>query len=115
MSGLYREGHFDLSGSAVGTATKDSIIDGNNIIAGDILIGLPSSGPHSNGFSLVRSVLDQSGLSWKDKLPGGGGNITIAEALMAPTVIYVKQVIHSFISFDFEDFSLSLSYTVYIL
>jgi phosphoribosylformylglycinamidine cyclo-ligase len=116
MPGLYREGHFDLSGTAVGTAAnKDSIIDGKNIIAGDILIGLPSSGPHSNGFSLVRSVLDQSGLSWKDKLPGGGGNITIAEALMAPTVIYVKQVIHSFISFDFEDFSLSLSYTVYFL
>ncbi|XP_045816938.1 phosphoribosylformylglycinamidine cyclo-ligase, chloroplastic/mitochondrial-like isoform X2 [Trifolium pratense] len=91
MPGLYREGDFDLCGCAVGIAKKDSVIDGKNIIAGDILIGLPSSGVHSNGFSLVRSVLEQSGLSLKGKLPGG--DITIAEALMAPTVIYVKQVL----------------------
>ncbi|WJX47491.1 Phosphoribosylformylglycinamidine cyclo-ligase, chloroplastic/mitochondrial, variant 2 [Trifolium repens] len=91
MPGLYREGDFDLCGCAVGIAKKNSVIDGKNIIAGDVLIGLPSSGVHSNGFSLVRSVLEQSGLSLKDKLPGG--DITIAEALMAPTVIYVKQVL----------------------
>ncbi|KAJ1412970.1 PurM-like, C-terminal domain [Sesbania bispinosa] len=92
MPGLYKEGEYDLSGCAVGIVKKDSVINGKNIVAGDILIGLPSSGVHSNGFSLVRRVLAQSGLSLKDKLPGG--DITIAEALMAPTVIYVKQVIH---------------------
>ncbi|CAJ2633280.1 unnamed protein product [Trifolium pratense] len=56
MPGLYREGDFDLCGCAVGIAEKDSIIDGKNIIAGDILIGLPSSGVHSNDFSLVRRI-----------------------------------------------------------
>ncbi|XP_027342213.1 phosphoribosylformylglycinamidine cyclo-ligase, chloroplastic/mitochondrial isoform X1 [Abrus precatorius] len=92
MPGLYKEGEYDLSGCAVGIVKKDSVINGTNITAGDILIGLPSSGVHSNGFSLVRSrVLAQSGLSLKDQLPGG--DITIAEALMAPTVIYVKQVL----------------------
>ncbi|KAJ1405040.1 PurM-like, C-terminal domain [Sesbania bispinosa] len=91
MPGLYKEGEYDLSGCAVGIVKKDSVINGKNIIAGDILIGLPSSGVHSNGFSLVRRVLAQSGLSLKDKLPGG--DITIAEALMTPTVIYVKQVL----------------------
>ncbi|KAJ8541599.1 hypothetical protein K7X08_002415 [Anisodus acutangulus] len=61
------------------------------IKVGDVLIGLPSSGVHSNGFSLVRRVLKQSGLSLKDQLPGE--TITLGEALIAPTVIYVKQVL----------------------
>ncbi|KAJ7945218.1 Phosphoribosylformylglycinamidine cyclo-ligase, chloroplastic-like protein [Quillaja saponaria] len=91
MPGLYKDGEYDLSGCAVGIVKKDSVIDGKNIVAGDVLIGLPSSGVHSNGFSLVRSVLAQSSLSLKDQLPGG--DVTIAEALMAPTVIYVKQVL----------------------
>ncbi|KAK7282305.1 hypothetical protein RIF29_10971 [Crotalaria pallida] len=91
MPGLYKEGEYDLSGCAVGIVKKDSVINGKNIVAGDVLIGLPSSGVHSNGFSLVRSVLAQSGLSLKDQIPGG--DVTIAEALMAPTVIYVKQVL----------------------
>ncbi|KAK7318430.1 hypothetical protein RJT34_03131 [Clitoria ternatea] len=91
MPGLYKEGEYDLSGCAVGIVKKDSVINGANIVAGDILIGLPSSGVHSNGFSLVRRVLAQSGLSLKDQLPGS--DITIAEALLAPTVIYVKQVL----------------------
>ncbi|XP_057427367.1 phosphoribosylformylglycinamidine cyclo-ligase, chloroplastic/mitochondrial-like [Lotus japonicus] len=91
MPGLYKEGEYDLSGCAVGIVKQDSVINGKNIAAGDIIIGLPSSGVHSNGFSLVRSVLAQSGLSLKDKLPGG--DITIGEALMAPTAIYVEQVL----------------------
>ncbi|KAL1364691.1 hypothetical protein HN51_012824 [Arachis hypogaea] len=91
MPGLYKEGEYDLSGCAVGIVKKDSVINGKNITAGDVLIGLPSSGVHSNGFSLVRRVLAQSGLSLKDQLPGG--NVTVAEALMAPTFIYVKQVL----------------------
>ncbi|XP_052201579.1 phosphoribosylformylglycinamidine cyclo-ligase, chloroplastic/mitochondrial-like [Diospyros lotus] len=91
MPSFYEDGEYDLSGFAVGIVRKDSVIDGKNIVAGDVLIGLPSSGVHSNGFSLVRRVLAQSGLSLKDQLPGQ--TVTLGEALMAPTVIYVKQVL----------------------
>ncbi|RWR90694.1 phosphoribosylformylglycinamidine cyclo-ligase, chloroplastic/mitochondrial [Cinnamomum micranthum f. kanehirae] len=94
MPDCYAKGKYDLSGSAVGIVKKDSLIDGKGIVVGDVLIGLPSSGVHSNGFSLVRRVLAQSGLSLKDQLPGGSGKpITLGEALMTPTVIYVKQVL----------------------
>ncbi|KAA8520427.1 hypothetical protein F0562_014684 [Nyssa sinensis] len=91
MPDFYADGEYDLSGFAVGIVKKDSVIDGRNIIVGDVLIGLPSSGVHSNGFSLVRRVLAQSGLSLKDPLPNE--SVTLGEALMAPTVIYVKQVL----------------------
>ncbi|XP_047078256.1 phosphoribosylformylglycinamidine cyclo-ligase, chloroplastic/mitochondrial-like [Lolium rigidum] len=94
MPGFYAEGEYDLSGFAVGAVEKDKVIDGKNIVEGDILIGLPSSGVHSNGFSLVRRVLDKSGLSLSDQLPGNDGKTTtIGEALMTPTTIYVKQVL----------------------
>ncbi|KAH9764138.1 phosphoribosylformylglycinamidine cyclo-ligase [Citrus sinensis] len=91
MPDFYAAGEYDLSGFAVGIVKKDSVVDGKNIVPGDVLIGLPSSGVHSNGFSLVRRVLAQSGLSLKDQLPSE--NTTLGEALMAPTVIYVKQVL----------------------
>ncbi|XP_022759673.1 phosphoribosylformylglycinamidine cyclo-ligase, chloroplastic/mitochondrial [Durio zibethinus] len=91
MPDFYVKGEYDLSGFAVGIVKKDSVIDGKNIVAGDVLIGLPSSGVHSNGFSLVRRVLARSGLSLKDQLPGAA--VTLGEALMAPTFIYVKQVL----------------------
>ncbi|KAJ4885192.1 hypothetical protein Rs2_35285 [Raphanus sativus] len=91
MPDFYAEGEYDLSGFAVGIVKKDSVINGKNIVAGDVLIGLPSSGVHSNGFSLVRKVVARSGLSLNDELPGG--STTLGEALMAPTTIYVKQVL----------------------
>ncbi|CAH8336011.1 unnamed protein product [Eruca vesicaria subsp. sativa] len=91
MPDFYAEGEYDLSGFAVGIVKKDSVINGKNIVARDVLIGLPSSGVHSNGFSLVRKVVARSGLSLKDELPGG--STTLGEALMAPTTIYVKQVL----------------------
>ncbi|XP_021753169.1 phosphoribosylformylglycinamidine cyclo-ligase, chloroplastic-like [Chenopodium quinoa] len=91
MPGFYADGEYDLSGFAVGIVKKESVINGKNIEAGDVLIGLPSSGVHSNGFSLVRRVLAQSGCSLTDKIPGEA--TTLGEALMAPTVIYVKQVL----------------------
>ncbi|KAF9612371.1 hypothetical protein IFM89_039198 [Coptis chinensis] len=91
MPDFYADGEYDLSGFAVGSVGKNSVIDGKNIVAGDVLLGLPSSGVHSNGFSLVRRVLAQSGLSLKNQLPGA--TITLGEALMAPTIIYVKQVL----------------------
>ncbi|KAL0305444.1 UNVERIFIED_CONTAM: Phosphoribosylformylglycinamidine cyclo-ligase, chloroplastic [Sesamum radiatum] len=91
MPDFYADGEYDLSGFAVGIVKKDSVIDGKNIEVGDVLVGLPSSGVHSNGFSLVRRVLQRSGLYLEDSLPGS--SITLGEALMAPTVIYVKQVL----------------------
>ncbi|KAH7861632.1 hypothetical protein Vadar_028658 [Vaccinium darrowii] len=91
MPDFYAEGEYDLSGFAVGIVPKESVIDGKNIKVGDVLIGLPSSGVHSNGFSLVRRVLARSGLSLKNQLPGE--TVTLGEVLMAPTVIYVKQVL----------------------
>ncbi|RWR90052.1 phosphoribosylformylglycinamidine cyclo-ligase, chloroplastic/mitochondrial [Cinnamomum micranthum f. kanehirae] len=88
------EGKYGLDGFAIGKVGKYSVIDGANIVAGDVLIGLPSSGIHCSGFSLVSRVLAQNGLSLKDQLPGGSGRpITLGEALMTPTVIYVKQVL----------------------
>ncbi|CAD6272625.1 unnamed protein product [Miscanthus lutarioriparius] len=94
MPGFYAEGEYDLSGFAVGVVKKDKVIDGKNIVKGDVLIGLPSSGVHSNGFSLARRVLEKSGLSLSDLLPRNDGiTTTVGEALMAPTVIYVKQVL----------------------
>ncbi|TKW25354.1 hypothetical protein SEVIR_3G113900v4 [Setaria viridis] len=94
MPGFYAEGEYDLSGFAVGRVKKDKVIDGKNIVKGDVLIGLPSSGVHSNGFSLARRVLEKSGLSLSDQLPRNDGiTTTVGEALMAPTVIYVKQVL----------------------
>jgi len=94
MPDFYAEGEYDLSGFAVGSVKKNAVIDGKTISVGDALIGLPSSGVHSNGFSLVRRVLAQSGLSLKDVLPGNENeSVTLGAALMAPTVIYVKQVL----------------------
>ncbi|KAG0596906.1 hypothetical protein M758_UG294300 [Ceratodon purpureus] len=90
MPGFYSPGEYDLSGFAVGSVKKDALIDGRNIVAGDVLLGLPSSGVHSNGFSLARKVLAKSGASLHDLLPDAG--VTIGEALLAPTTIYVKQV-----------------------
>ncbi|KAL6586792.1 Phosphoribosylformylglycinamidine cyclo-ligase, chloroplastic [Orobanche minor] len=89
MPDFYAQGEYDLSGCAIGTVKKDSLIDGKNIKVGDVLIGLPSSGLHSNGFSLVRRVLERSGCSLKDNLPGT--DITLSESLLTPTIIYVKQ------------------------
>ncbi|KAG2616873.1 hypothetical protein PVAP13_3NG176856 [Panicum virgatum] len=94
MPDFYAEGEYDLSGFAVGKVKNDKVIDGKNIVKGDVLIGLPSSGVHSNGFSLARRVLEKSGLSLSDQLPRNDDiTTTVGEALMAPTVIYVKQVL----------------------
>ncbi|KAJ4759140.1 Phosphoribosylformylglycinamidine cyclo-ligase [Rhynchospora pubera] len=95
MPHYFAKGEYQLVGSAVGDVKTDSVIDGKNIVAGDILIGLRSSGGvHTNGLVLVKRVLAESGLSLSDQLPGSNGKlITIAETLMAPPVIYAKQVL----------------------
>ncbi|MDY4677927.1 phosphoribosylformylglycinamidine cyclo-ligase [Bifidobacterium tsurumiense] len=90
MPGMYDEDEYDLAGFAVGVAEKSEIVDGSKIQEGDVLIGLPSSGVHSNGFSLVRKALfEQAGYDVDTKLPELE-NRPLGEVLLTPTTIYVK-------------------------
>ena len=92
MPGMYKENEYDLAGFCVGLVDKKKIIDGKNIIEGDAIIGLKSSGLHSNGYSLARKVLfEKAELKHTDK-PGELDGMTIGEALLVPTRIYTKQV-----------------------
>jgi phosphoribosylformylglycinamidine cyclo-ligase len=86
MPDMYAKGEYDLAGFCVGIVDNEKIIDGHTISVGDALIGLASSGPHSNGYSLVRKLLDKSGLGENDILPGS--DMTVREILLAPTRIY---------------------------
>ena len=91
MPDFYREGEYDLAGFAVGAVEKDSIIDGSDIRVGDEIIGLASSGLHSNGYSLVRRIIFQElKLSANDVIPPCG--CTVGEELLRPTRIYVEAV-----------------------
>ncbi len=93
MPGLYKSGEYDLAGFAVGVVERKKIIDGSTIKAGDIIIGLHSSGLHSNGYSLARAVLfDKLGLDIKKRVKGLKGR-TLGSALLEPTRIYVKPVL----------------------
>ena len=89
MPGMYPEGEYDLAGFAVGVVEKDQIIDGRTIQPGDTILGLASSGPHSNGFSLIRKVVEVAGADWNMPFDGA----TLADRAMEPTHIYVKQVL----------------------
>lgn len=82
MPGMYQAYHYDLAGFAVGIVEKDRVIDGSKIIPGDVLIGLPSSGIHSNGFSLVRKIIENRQLSESEK-----------QMILTPTKIYVKTIL----------------------
>src|SRR5450631_3766561 len=89
MPGMYHGGDYDLAGFCVGVVEKEAIIDGTKTRAGDLVLGLPSSGPHSNGFSLIRKILQISGADHKVDLDG----ISLIERLMTPTRIYVKPLL----------------------
>lgn len=90
MPGMYQGGDYDLAGFCVGVAEKSKIIDGSSVRVGDVLVGLPSSGVHSNGYSLVRKILDERGV---DAQTTKLGNKTLAELLIEPTRIYVKSIL----------------------
>jgi phosphoribosylformylglycinamidine cyclo-ligase len=93
MPGLYAGKDFDLAGFAVGAVERGSILPNREAMtAGDVLIGISSSGVHSNGFSLVRRVVEESGASYSTAAPFGGGK-TLGEALLAPTCLYVKSTL----------------------
>ena len=89
MPGLYQGDDYDLAGFCVGIVEKDQAIDGSKVKAGDTLIGITSSGPHSNGYSLIRKVLDVSGASLDEAF----GDSTLGETLLTPTRIYIKPLL----------------------
>ncbi len=97
MPGFYKEGDYDLAGFAVGIVEKDEIIDGSKIEAGDALIGIASSGVHSNGFSLVRKLITNIEEDFNGK--------KIGEVLITPTKIYVKQVLELMQKFEIRGMS----------
>jgi phosphoribosylformylglycinamidine cyclo-ligase len=86
-------GEYDLAGFAVGVVEKSKAIDGSRIRAGDALLGLASSGPHSNGFSLIRRILDVAHADLGESYPGAPAGRTLGDALLEPTRIYVKPVL----------------------
>ena len=89
MPGMYHKGDYDIAGFCVGIAEKSRLIDGTNVAAGDQLIALGASGPHSNGFSLIRKVLEVNNTDTNELLDGK----KIADHLLEPTKIYVKSVL----------------------
>lgn len=92
MPGMYQAGHYDLAGFAVGAVERDTILPQKNISEGDALIGIASSGLHSNGFSLVRHLVETYHLSYADIAPFDDSK-TLGEALLEPTKIYVKPLL----------------------
>lgn len=98
MPGMYPEGEYDLAGFAVGVVEKDRIIDGSGISENDVVLGLASSGAHSNGYSLVRKIVEKSQVDLATNFAGLNGvsdtsRKTLGDALLAPTRIYVKPLL----------------------
>ncbi len=94
MPGLYKDGDYDLAGFAVGAAERGSLLPRPDITAGDAVIGLASAGVHSNGFSLVRKIVAQSGLGFDAQAPFSPV-MTLGAALLAPTRLYVKSCLRA--------------------
>ncbi|MBF0392161.1 MAG: phosphoribosylformylglycinamidine cyclo-ligase [Alphaproteobacteria bacterium] len=89
MPGMYSDGDYDLAGFAVGAAERGAIIEGRDVAPGDVVLGLASSGIHSNGYSLVRRIVERTGLSYGAPAPFAP-HATLGEELLKPTRIYVK-------------------------
>lgn len=92
MPGMYTDGEYDIAGFTTGVVEKSKLIDGTKVKAGDVLVGISSSGVHSNGFSLVRKIIADAGLSLEQEVPEFGGR-RLGEVLLTPTKIYVRQVL----------------------
>ncbi len=89
MPGMYVHGDYDLAGFCVGIVEKSALIDGSHVTVGDAVIGIASSGPHSNGYSLIRKILEVSNSKLSDTLAGR----SLADWLLTPTRIYVKPLL----------------------
>ncbi|HWG11573.1 MAG TPA: phosphoribosylformylglycinamidine cyclo-ligase [Rhodanobacteraceae bacterium] len=89
MPDMYPPGEYDLAGFNVGAVEKSGIIDGSAIRAGDVILGVASSGPHSNGYSLIRKIVERAGSPFDLDV----GGVKLADALMAPTTLYVKPIL----------------------
>ena len=89
MPDMYPPGEYDLAGFTVGAVEKSKLLDGSKVRAGDVLIGIASSGPHSNGYSLIRRIYDRAGQPADTDV----GGVTLIDALMAPTALYVKPIL----------------------
>ncbi|MDR1612932.1 MAG: phosphoribosylformylglycinamidine cyclo-ligase [Planctomycetota bacterium] len=99
LPGFYADGEYDLAGFAVGVVERKRLIDGSGVEPGDVVIGLPSSGLHSNGYSLARkALLEAGGLKLSEKIAELGGK-TLGEELLRPTRIYVKPVLSAFMAY----------------
>ncbi|MGL4980579.1 MAG: phosphoribosylformylglycinamidine cyclo-ligase [Fusobacteriaceae bacterium] len=90
MPGMYSNGHYDIAGFTVGAVEKSKLITGKNVIPGDVIIGLPSSGVHSNGFSLIRKIIEDKKLNLNNIY--GKLEKNLGESLLEPTKIYVKAI-----------------------
>jgi len=93
MPGMYPAGEYDLAGFAVGAVEKEAIINGSSIVEGDVVLGLASSGAHSNGYSLIRKLIERSGVSMDSDADGLFGGKALRDVVMEPTRIYVKPLL----------------------